>query len=315
MTHSPIVAIQMDPLESIAPKTDTSLLLGLEAKRRGYRVFVYTPNHLSAQNGRISARGHFVDLFDDSDPHFRYLESATLNLRHADVVLMRQDPPFNMNYITATYMLEALAPDTLVVNDPRSVRDCPEKWFINAFPEFIVPTLVSADPEAIADFRDEQKDIIIKPLYGFGGRAIFHLDEDDGNFDALLEWMLQTSPEPMVIQKFIPEVRKGDLRVVFADGDIIGQMSRVPVSGDIRSNLRTGGTVERRELTTRQQIICDALGPELKARGLLFTGIDLIGDYLVEINVTSPTGLRQINSLYDAHLERALWDTIEAKLN
>lgn len=308
-----IAAFQMDPLSAINPKGDSTLLLMVEAQRRGYRIFHYTPSRLAFENGRVTARGHFVTVRDDPADHYREDEAATIDLRRADVVWMRQDPPFDMAYITATHILEALAPDTPVLNDPASVRNCPEKWYVNDFPAFLPPTLISTDVAAMEDFRARHKDIIIKPLYGYGGNAVFRIKEGDGNFHALLEWILKVSDEALVVQKFLPEVKDGDIRVVLIDGKVAGQIGRVPALGEIRSNFRVGGTAAKVELSPRQREICAALEQPLRERGLLFVGIDLIGDYLTEINVTSPTGLRAINAAYGTRLEADIWDAAEAR--
>jgi glutathione synthase len=311
---SRIAAFQMDPLDAINPKGDSTLLLMVEAQKRGYRLFHYTANTLAFENGAIHARGHFVTVQDNPADHYQLLEPATVNLREAEVVWMRQDPPFDMAYITATHILEALAPDTLVLNNPAQVRNCPEKWFVNQFPEFLPPTLISTDIAAMQDFRQRHKDIIIKPLYGYGGNAVFRIKEDDGNFHALLEWILSVSNEALVVQKFLPEVKNGDIRVILVDGKVAGQIGRVPALGEIRSNFRVGGSAATMEPSTRQRIICEALEDELKKRGLLFVGIDLIGDYLTEINVTSPTGLRPVNAAYGTTLESDIWDAAERYL-
>jgi glutathione synthase len=309
-----IAAFQMDPLSAINPKGDSTLLLMVEAQRRGYRLFHYTADKLAFENGLITARGHFVTVQDNPADHYREEEAATLDLRTATVVWMRQDPPFDMAYITATHILEALAKDTLVLNNPAMVRNCPEKWYVNDFPAFLPPTLITTDITAMEDFRARHKDIIIKPLYGYGGNAVFRIKEDDGNFHALLEWILKTSNEALVVQKFLPEVKDGDIRVVLIDGKVAGQIGRVPAVGEIRSNFRVGGSAAKMELTPRQQEICAALEAPLRERGLLFVGIDLIGDYLTEINVTSPTGIRAINAAYGSTLEADIWDATEARL-
>lgn len=311
---SRIAAFQMDPLSAINPKGDSTLLMMVEAQRRGYKLFHYTPQHLSFENGRITARGHFVTVKDKPSDHYRETEATTLDLREAEVVWMRQDPPFDMAYITATHILEALASSTLVLNNPAMVRNSPEKWFVNDFPDYLPPTLVSTDIKAMEDFRARHKDIIIKPLYGYGGNAVFRIKEDDGNFHSLLDWILSTSNEALVVQKFLPEVKDGDIRVVLIDGKVAGQIGRVPAVGEIRSNFRVGGSAAKMELTLRQRNICEALEQPLRDRGLLFVGIDLIGDYLTEINVTSPTGLRAINAAYDTRLESDIWDATEARL-
>lgn len=314
MTQNHIVAIQADPLESLNPLLDSTLLIGLEAQKRGYTLFYYTPGKLAFENGGVKAGGCFVEFYPDVKHYFSYRETATLNLRDADVVLMRQDPPFDLSYITATHILESVMPYTPVLNNPEQVRNCPEKWFVNQFPEFIPPTLISADKEAIADFRKRHGEIIIKPLYGHGGHAVFHLREQDSNFHTLLDWLLKLSKEPLVIQKFLPEVRKGDLRVVLIDGEIAGQIGRIPAEGEIRSNFHAGSSAAKIQLTDKQYAICEALKPELQARGLVFAGIDLIGDYLIEINLTSPSGLKEINSAYNVALERLFWDAVEKRL-
>lgn len=311
----PIVAIQMDPFEAINPKSDSTLLLGLEAQKRGYQLFCYTPDTLSFENGAVTARGNKVTFYDHTQCYFESTESSVLNLREAKVVLLRQDPPFNMAYITTTHVLESLAPDVFVTNNPAAVRNNPEKWFVNAFPEFLPPTLISRDIEAIIDFRTRHKEVVIKPLYGFGGNAVFHLREDDSNFNSLLEWMSNLSREPFIIQEFIPAVRKGDKRIIFVDGRVGGAMLRTPASGEIRSNLRAGGSAHKTELTAREQQMCAAIGPELKKRGIIFAGVDVIGDYLTEINITSPTGLRSMNALYNLSLQTDIWDAIEANIS
>lgn len=310
----PIAAFQMDPMEVLNPKSDSTLLLMQEAQRRGYRLFHYTPSRLTFENGRISARGHFVTVRDNTEDYYQLGELTTLDLRSARIVWLRQDPPFDMAYITSTHILESLAPDTLVLNDPFQVRNCPEKWFVNQFPEFLPPTLVTSDVAAMEDFRRRHKDIILKPLYGHGGNAVFRIREDDNNFHSLLEWMQHVSNEALIVQKFLPEVKNGDIRVVLIDGKIGGQIGRVPAIGEIRSNFRVGGSAARLELTSRQRLICEALETELKNRGLVFVGIDLIGDYLTEINVTSPTGLRAINAAYGTRLESGIWDAAESRL-
>ncbi|MCH2547324.1 MAG: glutathione synthase [Alphaproteobacteria bacterium] len=309
-----IAAFQMDPLSALNPRSDSTLLLMHEAQKRGYHIFHYLPSELCFENGAIHAYGHFVKLHDNEENFYTVIKAAHVDLRKVTVVWMRQDPPFDMAYITATHILEALAPDTLVLNNPEFVRNCPEKWFVNQFPEFLPPTLISTSLKAMEDFRARHKDIIIKPLYGFGGNAVFRIKEQDGNFHALLEWILSTSNEALVVQKFLPEVKHGDIRVILIDGKVAGQIGRVPAAGEIRSNFRVGGSAAKLALTTRQQLICEAMEDALKSRGLLFVGIDLIGDYLTEINVTSPTGLRAINAAYDTTLEAEIWDAAEKRL-
>lgn len=309
-----IAAFQMDPLHLLNRKGDSTLALMEEAARRGYRLFYYLPLALSFRNGRLTAKGHFVTLNMEQETFYHLEEETTLNLEEADVVWLRQDPPFDMHYLSTTYMLESLHGKTLVLNDPASVRNSPEKWFVNAFPDFLPPTLVSTDSAEIRAFRNEFKDIIIKPLYGYGGKSVFRLKPEDNNLDALLEWIFSLSKEPLVIQPFLPEVAQGDIRVVMADGKVAGQIGRIPAHGEIRSNLRVGGTAARITLTPRQWEICEALEQPLREKGLVFVGIDLIGDYLTEINVTSPTGIRAINALHDIRVETQIWDAAEARM-
>lgn len=312
---APIAAFQMDALELLNPKSDSTLLLMAEALKRGYRLFHYTPDKLTYAQGKITARGHFVQIFEGAERYFVKEEEATINLADVKIVWLRQDPPFDMAYITSTFILEALPSSVLVANNPEQVRNCPEKWFVNQFPEFLPPTLISADAEAIIAFRHQHKEVIIKPLYGHGGNAVFHLQEGDANLKSLLELMFHQSNVPVIAQKFLPEVRGGDIRVILVDGEVAGQIGRVPAAGEIRSNFRVGGSAAKLALSPRQLEICEALKPELQKRGLLFVGIDLIGDYLTEINVTSPTGLRAVNLHYDTHLETSIWDAVERKLS
>ena len=307
------VAIQMDPVEGINPRGDSTLLLGHEAITRGYEVFCYEPKSLSIQGDEITAQARPVIFRTDPNDYFTAGDWRKIDLRTMDVVLMRQDPPFDMNYLTATYILERLQPDVLVVNDPKSVRDCPEKIFPLLFGDFMPPTLISADNEAIREFREQHKDIIIKPLYGHGGNAVFRLREDDGNFSALLEFFFARSPEPLIFQKYLAEVVSEDRRIILIDGKVAGVLGRIPAAGEHRANFRVGGTAAHVELTPRQQQICDIIGPELKKRGLLLVGLDVIGDWLTEINVTSPTGLQGINRMYGRVIEREVWDAIEGK--
>jgi glutathione synthase len=306
------VAIQMDRVDLINPHSDSTLVLMREAQKRGHELFYYTPDKLTYREGRITASGHRLTL----DPvHYHELgEKLAIDLRAMDVVLLRQDPPFNMTYLSTTYILEQLQPDVLVVNDPASVRNNPEKLFPTLFRQFMPPTLVSADTDAIAAFRDEHKDIIIKPLYGHGGHAVLRLKPDDDNFAALMEMLFATSKEPWMVQPFLPEVATGDRRIILIEGSVGGVMGRIPAEHEIRANFRVGGTAAAVELSPRQQEICDALAPALRQYGLIFVGLDVIGDYLTEINVTSPTGLVAMNKLYDTTLQADIWDAIEARL-
>jgi glutathione synthase len=308
------VAIQMDPIESINPKSDSTLLLGVEAIRRSYEVWHYTPGALSVRDGSVSARARRITFYDNAERYHEFGEARTLNLHDMDVVLLRQDPPFDMGYITSTYVLDMLAPKTLVVNNPTSVRNRVEKLFPVMFRKFMPPTLISGNATDIAAFGKEHKDIVLKPLYGFGGRSVFRTGVGDGNFQALLEMLLAKDEGPLVAQKFLPEVKDGDRRIVMIDGKISGAIGRIPAQGEIRANMRVGGTPAKAELTKRQRDICDAVGLVLKKEGLLFVGLDTIGDWLTEINITSPTGIRAINNLYGVNLEREFWDVVEGYL-
>lgn len=308
------IAIQMDYIESINPKSDSTLLLGIEACRRGYEVFYYTPDKLTYKDGFITAKAYPIQFFDDVSNYYKLGDEFVLDLRTLNVVLLRQDPPFDMNYLSTTYILEMLAPDVLVVNNPASVRNLPEKIFPTIFRQFMPPTLISSDELEIKNFFTEHKDIILKPLYGHGGRAILHLKDGDDNFNPLLEMIFSANREPIIAQKFLPEVRTEDRRIILIDGEVAGVLGRVPEQGEIRANLRVGGIGAKAELTVKQQEICEALRQPLKDNGLIFVGLDVIGDYLTEINITSPTGLRSINKLHGVQLERNIWNAIEAKV-
>ena len=307
------IAIQMDPLDSINPRTDSTLLLGLEAQARGHALWYYTPDKLSWREGSITAQAQRVTFYSDLTHYYDVGEASTLDLTTMDVVLLRQDPPFNMGYISTTYILERLLPKTLVVNHPTSVRDLPEKLFPALLPQFTPPTLITADIKEIESFRAEHKDIVIKPLYGHGGNGVARIQKHDENFHALVE-MLVAGKEPIVVQPFLPEVKTGDRRIILVDGEFAGVIGRIPAEGEIRANFRLGGTAAKAEMTKRQKEICEALAPELKKRGLIFAGIDVIGDWLTEVNITSPTGLTAINTMYGVKLETRIWDAIEGKL-
>jgi len=308
------VAIQMDEVAGINPKSDSTLLLGIEACKRGHEVFYYTPDKLTYRDGKITARAFPIQFFDDVQKYYELGEEFTLDLRTMDVVLLRQDPPFDMTYLSTTYLLEMLAPHVLVVNDPASVRNNPEKLFPMAFREFMPPTLISADEREIAEFYGEHQDIIIKPLYGYGGRAILRLKEGDDNFKPLLEMIFSSSKEPVMAQKFLPAVKTEDKRIVLINGEIGGAIARIPEDGSIRANMRVGGVAVKTELSPRQREICEVLRHPLKEKGLIFVGLDVIGDYLTEINITSPTTLRAINKLSGVFLERDIWNAIEEKI-
>lgn len=307
------VAIQMDPIETINIDKDSSFMMALEAQRRGHALYHYLPRALSFRHGRLYARAQPLTVKRAYGAHFAFGTAEWLDLATMDVILMRQDPPFDMAYITATHILERIHPQTLVVNDPKEVRNAPEKLFVTEFAEFIPPTLITTDLREIRAFRDEFQDIILKPLYGNGGAGVFRVKQDDENFGSLMEMFTQFYREPVIVQRYLPDVRKGDKRIILVDGEFAGAINRVPASGEARSNMHVGGKPEATELTAREKAICAAIGPELKKRGLIFTGIDVIGDYMTEINVTSPTGIHEVRRFGGADIAALVWDAIERK--
>jgi glutathione synthase len=307
------VAIQMDPIEKIDINGDSTFALALEAQARGHSLFYYGPKDLSWRDGEVTAYMRPLSVKNVRGDHFALGEAALHDLARMDVVLMRQDPPFDMAYISATHMLERIHPGTLVVNDPAQVRNAPEKLFVTTFAEFIPPTLISSDPRAIRAFRAEHKDIILKPLYGNGGAGVFRVREGDENLGALLEMFTTFYREPVIVQRYLPAVRQGDKRIILVDGEFAGAINRVPAEGEARSNMHVGGKPMATELTAREKAICAAIGPELKKRGFIFTGIDVIGDYMTEINVTSPTGIHEVRRFGGADIAALVWDAIEKK--
>ncbi|HET9161805.1 MAG TPA: glutathione synthase [Caulobacteraceae bacterium] len=306
------VAVQMDPVEGINIDTDTTFLLMMEAQVRGHGLWVYTPEKLSLEDGRVLARGRALNLRSVKGDHAMTGAWEVRDVSEFDVVLMRQDPPFDMAYITATHFLERVHPKTLVVNNPAEVRNAPEKLFVTEFAGVQPPTLVTSDAEAIYDFRARHGDIVLKPLYGGAGSGVVKLKADDPNLDALLELHAMIGREAVIAQKFIPAVVRGDKRILLVDGEPVGAINRVPAEGQVRSNLARGGRAEAVELTARDRELCAMIGPELKRRGLMFVGIDVIGDYMTEINVTSPTGAQQLKRFGGADAATVLWDRIEA---
>ena len=307
------VAIQMDPIESIDIDADSAFVLALEAQRRGHALFHYLPRHLFFREQRVYATARPLEVRRERGNHFTLGAAQTIDLATLDIVLMRQDPPFDMSYITATHLLEHVHPQTLVVNDPVHVRNAPEKLFVTHFEGVMPPTLISAERAEIVEFRKRHRDIIVKPLFGNGGAGVFHITDGDENLNALLELFTQLYREPVIVQRYIPEVRQGDKRIILIEGQAVGAINRIPAAGESRSNLHVGGTAVKAELSKRDREICEAIGPSLKRRGLVFVGIDVIGDYLTEINVTSPTGLQQINRFDNVRLEERIWDAIEAR--
>lgn len=308
------VAIQMDPIENINIDADSTFVLALEAQRRGHALYHYLPQNLSLREGRLKARGRRLEVRRERERHFTLGEAELLDLQAMDVILMRQDPPFDMAYITATHLLEHVHPATLVVNDPASVRNAPEKLFVTRFPELMPPTLISSDREEILSFRKEHGDIILKPLFGNGGAGVFRIRPDDENLNALLEMFTLLYREPAIVQRYLPAVRRGDKRIILIDGEPAGAVLRIPAEGEARANLHTGGRAEKAEITDRDREICAAIGPSLREHGLIFVGIDVIGDWLTEINVTSPTGLQEIGRFDGTVPEAMVWDAIETRL-
>ena len=293
---------------------DSTFVLCLEAQHRGHRLFHYTPDRLSLSSGRVVADVEAMTLRREPGNHVDLGPPVDRDLARMDVVLMRQDPPFDMAYITATHLLERLHPRPLIVNNPAAVRNAPEKLYPLQFADFMPPTLITRDRARLMAFRDEHADIIVKPLFGNGGAGVFHIAPGDENLTALLEMFEARSREPVIAQQYLPDIRAGDKRIILIDGDVAGSLNRLPQSGEARSNMHVGGRAAKSELTDREHEICTALGPDLKARGLIFVGIDVIGGYLTEINVTSPTGIQEINRFDDVCLETAIWDAIERRL-
>ncbi len=307
------IALQMDPVDSIQIAGDSTFALGLEAQNRGHSLWHYTPDRLSLDAGEVVARGQNLKFYDKVGAHFTVGDLERRALDDFDVILMRQDPPFDMAYITTTHLLEMLGPKTMVVNNPAEVRNAPEKLFVMLYPDLMPATLISRDETAIKAFREKHSDIIIKPLFGNGGAGVFRLQPGDQNLNSLLEMFFSNSREPVMVQAYLPAVRSGDKRIILVDGVAVGAVNRVPDKGEARSNFHVGGRAEKADLTPRDLEICAAIGPELQKRGLLFVGIDIIGDYMTEINVTSPTGIREIQHLSNIDIAALTWDAIEAK--
>jgi glutathione synthase len=310
------VAIQMDPMESISIGGDSTFAIMLGAQARGHRLFHYSVEALSYRGGRLSTEARPVTVQRVDGDHFRFDDPVTLDLgRDVDVVWMRQDPPFDLGYITATHLLERIQAETLVVNDPAAVRNAPEKVWVLDFARFMPPTLVTRSLAVTRAFLAEHKEIVVKPLHGNGGKAVFKVGSDGANLASLIELFNTAYREPHMIQAFLPSVAEGDKRIVFVDGEVIGAVNRVPGEGEIRSNLAVGGVAAKTELTPREEEICAAIGPELKQRGLLFVGIDVIGgQWLTEINVTSPTGIVAIDRFNGTDTPARIWEAIERKL-
>ena len=307
------VAVQMDPIETINIHGDSTFQIMLEAQSRGHAMWHYEVRHLTLSGRKVAAKARPVTVERKEGAHYTFGPWEELDLSTMDVVHMRQDPPFDMAYITATHILEHIHPRTLVVNDPKSVRNAPEKLLVTHFPDLMPPTLIAWDPDAIRRFREEHRDIVVKPLFGNGGAGVFHIKPDDENLVSLLEMHFARSREPLMIQRYEPRVRQGDKRIILIDGEPMGAINRVPAAGESRSNMHVGGRPEKTELTPREREICAAIGPALKDRDMIFVGIDVIGGYLTEINVTSPTGIREIKRFGGPDIAGMIWDAIEKR--
>lgn len=305
------VALQMDAPARLNPATDSTLRLGLEAQKRGYDLWCYTPDKLYYRNGEIFADAQRLTLREGVDNFYTLQETTTENIKEFDVVWLRQDPPFNMAYITTTHLLERVHPKPFVVNNPASVRNLPEKWFPTELARFMPPTLISADAAAIMDFHREHKHIVIKPLYGHAGYGISHLSEQGADTKERLEALFSQDPTPVVAQKFLPEMKDGERRIILIDGTFAAIAGRIPAAGQVAASTRLGAHYVKAEISKRQLEICEALGPLLKTRGLIYTGLDVIDDWLTEINITSPTSIPPINKLYGLKLEADIWDAVE----
>ncbi len=308
------IAFQMDPILSVDINADSTFRLAEEAQARGHELFYYDPDQLAYQEGRITARGHFMRVQRVAGQPAVLEEPQEVDLADFDVVWLRQDPPFDMHYITSTHLLDRLRGQTLVVNDPFWVRNYPEKLLVLDFPDLTPPTTIARDLATIRAFKDRHGDIILKPLYGNGGAGVFRLDQNDRNLSALYELFTGFSREPLIVQKFLPDVSNGDKRVILVDGEPAGAINRVPAAGETRSNMHVGGRPEKIGLTDRDREICAAIGPLLREKGQVFVGIDIIGDYLTEINVTSPTGIQELERFDGINVAAMIWDAVEARV-
>lgn len=308
------VAFQMDPIKTVDIDADSTFRIALEAQRRGHRLFSYGPEQLAYMNGRVIASGREMELRQVRGDHVTVGPEFETDLSEWDVVWLRQDPPFDMGYITTTHLLDLLKPSSLVVNDPFWVRNCPEKLLVLQFPELIPPTAIAHSLPVLREFKETHNDIIIKPLYGNGGIGVFRLGSDDQNLPALQEFFTSVSREPLIAQKFLPTVEFGDKRIILVDGKPVGAINRLPPDGEIRSNMHIGGKAEKATLTDREREICAAIGPTLHERGQIFVGIDVIGGYLTEINVTSPTGIQELEQFDGTNAAALIWERIEARL-
>ncbi len=307
------VAVLMDPIEKIKIGGDSTFALLLEAQTRKHALCYFTPDKMAMLDGHVFATARPLQVQDKEGEHFKLGEGKREELTAFDVVLMRQDPPFDLAYVSATHLLERIHPKTLVINDPAQVRNAPEKVFVTEFPDLMPPTLITSDPDAIRAFRAEHGEIVIKPLYGNGGIGVFRIRQDDENLNAMMEFFAAFVREPMMVQRYEAKVRQGDKRIILVDGEAVGAINRVPAAGEARSNMHVGGKPEKTALTARDKEICTSIGPELKRRGLIFTGIDVIGDYLTEINVTSPTGIWEVKRFEGVDVAALIWNAIEKR--
>ena len=308
------IAFQMDPIEYVDINADSTFRLAEEAQNRGHDLYVYTPNDLTFNRGKVAAKARSISLKRKMGDHVNFGAVELLDLSEFGVIWLRQDPPFDMGYITNTHLLDLVAKETLIVNNPFWVRNLPEKLLVLEFPDLIPDTVISRDLDEIKEFKREFKDIIVKPLYGNGGAGIFRLKEDDKNLTSLHELFSNMSSEPLIAQAFLPDVRSGDKRIILVDGSPVGAINRVPKAGEIRSNMHVGGKAEPAKLSQRDREICSAIGPTLKGKGQVFVGIDVIGEYLTEINVTSPTGIQELERFDNVNIAEMIWHAVEEKL-
>ncbi len=309
------VALQMDPIENVSISADSTFRIGLEAEARGHRLFQYTPDRLIYDEGRVMATGRPVTLRREQGNHVTFGDWVMVDLSEFDVIWLRQDPPFDMGYVTTTHLLDRVHPGAFVVNDPFWVRNCPEKLMVLDFPDLTPPTMIARDVSSIRAFRERHGDIIVKPLYGNGGAGVFHLRPDDPNLSSLMEMFAGINREPMIAQKYLPAVVRGDKRIILVDGEPVGAINRVPAAGEARSNMHVGGRPEKIGLTEREREICATIGPVLREKGLLFTGIDVIDGWLTEINVTSPTGIQELERFDGINAAALIWEAIERRLS
>ena len=309
------IIVQMDPIETLNLPGDSTFALLLEAQERGYELDIYTPNMLTLRDGLLTTEAQQIKVFDKPDRLEKINQTRSVMLDKYDIILMRQDPPFDMGYITATHLLETIQHKTLILNNPFYVRNCPEKIFVNKYLDFMPPTLITRNVGEVIKFRNKHDQIIIKPLYGNGGANVFYSDGNDRNFGSIIENFLEWSKEPFIIQKFIPKVKDGDKRIILIDGEIAGAINRIPQDGEIRSNMHVGGLAAKTEITKQDIKICDAISEDLKNFGLFFVGIDIIDNFITEINVTSPTGIREILELSGINVAKIFWNQAEKKVS